>query len=139
MDRVEVRIVNRLEDISRVADMVERFGAEHGVPGPVVNDLNVALDEALSNIVSYAYQPGEQGEIVVRLGYQKDEVHLEIEDSGRPFDPLQAPAPGLDKPLHQRSVGGLGIHFIKSLMDEVAYVRADGRNRLHLRKRLLAA
>src|SRR5262245_22671642 len=128
MDRVEVRIVNLLEDISRVADMVERFGAEHDVPGPVVSDLNIALDEALSNIVFYAYEPGEQGEIVVRLVYQKDEIHVEIEDTGRPFDPLQAPAPDLDKPLHQRSVGGLGIHFIKSLMDEVAYVRMDGKN-----------
>jgi serine/threonine-protein kinase RsbW len=139
MDRVEVRIRNRLEDISRVADMVERFGAEHGIPGPIVNALNIALDEAVSNIVSYAYARTEQGEIVVRLHYRKSEIRVEIEDAGPPFDPLQAPAPELDKSLHERSVGGLGIHFIRSLMDEVAYVRADGKNTLHLRKRLPAA
>jgi serine/threonine-protein kinase RsbW len=139
MDCVEVRIVNRLEDISRVADMVERFGAEHSIPGPVVNDLNVALDEVLNNIVSYAYRPTEQGEIVVRLDYRTGEVQVEIEDAGPPYDPLQAPAPDLDRPLHERPIGGLGIHFIKSLMDEVAYVRLDGKNRLRLTKRLPAA
>jgi serine/threonine-protein kinase RsbW len=139
MDRVEIRIVNRLEELSRVADMVERFGAGHSVPGPVVNDLNIALDEALSNIVSYAYDSTERGEIVVRLDHQTSELHVEIEDAGRPFNPLHAPTPDLNKPLHERSVGGLGIHFIKSLMDEVAYVRVDGKNCLHLRKRLPAA
>src|SRR5262245_37223190 len=63
MDRVEVRIVNRLQEIPKIADMVEQFGAEHGVPGPVINDLNIALDEVLSNIVSYAYDAAKQGEI----------------------------------------------------------------------------
>jgi len=139
MDRVELRIANRLEEISRVADMVEHFGAEHGVPGQIVNDVNIALDEALSNIVSYAYGPDEQGEIIVRLACAAGELRVEIEDAGRPFDPLQRAPPDLAKPLHERSVGGLGIHFIKSLMDEVAYARIDGKNRLRLKKRLPAA
>jgi anti-sigma regulatory factor (Ser/Thr protein kinase) len=80
MDRVEARIVNRLEEISRVADMVERFGAEHEFPGEAVNDVNIALDEALSNIISYGYDPGQESEIVVRLTHQPGEVHVEIED-----------------------------------------------------------
>src|SRR5262249_54982652 len=136
MERVEVRIVNRLEEISRVADMVEHFGAEHGVPGQVVNDINIALDEALSNIVSYAFGPEEQRGIVVGLAYQPGEVRVEIEDAGPPFDPLQAAPPDLGKSVHERSVGGLGIHFIKNLMDEVTYARIDGKNRLQLKKRL---
>ena len=119
--------------------MVEQFGAENGVPGDVVNDINIALDEALSNILSYAYGPDEQSDIVVRLAYQPGEVRVEIEDTGPPFDPLRAAPPDLGKSVHDRSVGGLGILFIKSLMDEVAYARIDGKNRLQLTKRLPAA
>jgi anti-sigma regulatory factor (Ser/Thr protein kinase) len=139
MDRVEVRITNRLAEISRVADMVEHFAAEHGVPGHVVNDVNIALDEALNNIVSYGYGPGEQSEIVVRLAYQPGEIRIEIEDAGRPFDPLQAAPPDLDKSVQDRRIGGLGIYFIRNLMDEVTYARIDGKNRLRLKKRLPAA
>jgi anti-sigma regulatory factor (Ser/Thr protein kinase) len=139
MDRVEVRIVNRLEEISRVADMVECFGAEHAIPSEVVNDVNVVLDEALSNVMSYGYDSDAESEIIVRLTYQPGEIGVEIEDSGRPFDPLQASPPDFDKPVHERSVGGLGIHFIKSLMDEVSYARVGGKNRLHLKKKSPAA
>ena len=139
MDRTQTRIVNRLEEIRRVAAMVERFGQEHRVPAQVVNDVNVALDEVLSNIVSYAYDSGARSEILVRLAYRPSEMHVDVEDAGRPFDPLQAPPPDLGASLQARPVGGLGIHVIKSLMDEVVYARVDGKNRLHLRKKLPAS
>jgi anti-sigma regulatory factor (Ser/Thr protein kinase) len=80
-----------------------------------------------------------ESEILVRLAYQPGEVHVDVEDEGKPFDPLQVPPPDLHSPLQERQVGGLGIHFIKQLVDEVTYARVDGRNRLHLTKRLPAA
>ena len=61
---------------------------------------------------------------------------LEIEDRGRPFHPLDAPSPDLSAPLRERKLGGLGIHFVKQLMDDVAYARVADINRLRLRKRL---
>lgn len=136
MAQIEARIPNRRRDMATVAAMTERFGAEHKVPGAVVNDLNVALDEVLANIMSYAYSPGERAEILVRLALTGSEIVAEIEDDGRPFDPLEAPPPDLSKSLRDRKVGGLGIHFIKSLMDDVSYHRIDGRNRLRLSKKL---
>jgi serine/threonine-protein kinase RsbW len=136
MDRVERRIANRWEEMPGIVEMVEQFGAEHACPGPVINDVNVALDEVLSNIISYGYEDGVQSEILVRLDYRPGEVLVEIEDAGKPFDPLKAPVPDLALPLDERPVGGLGIHFIKSLMDEVAYAHVDGKNRLRLRKKL---
>jgi anti-sigma regulatory factor (Ser/Thr protein kinase) len=136
MDRMERRIANRWEEMPDIVAMVERFGAEHACPGQVINDVNVVLDEVLSNIISYGYEDGEQSDILVRLDYRPGEVLVEVEDAGKPFDPLKAPPPDLGVPLEARQVGGLGIHFIKSLMDDVAYARVDGKNRLRLRKKL---
>jgi serine/threonine-protein kinase RsbW len=136
MDRMERRIANRWEEMPDIVAMVERFGAEHACPSQVINDVNVVLDEVLSNIISYGYEDGEQSDILVRLDYRPGEVLVEVEDAGKPFDPLKAPPPDLGVPLEARQVGGLGIHFIKSLMDDVAYARVDGKNRLRLRKKL---
>jgi anti-sigma regulatory factor (Ser/Thr protein kinase) len=104
-----------------------------------VNDLNVALDEALNNIIAYGYGPGERSDIIVRLTSAAGEIVVEIEDAGRPFNPLEAPAPDLSGSLRERNVGGLGIPFIKNLVDEVTYDRIAGYNRLRLRKRLAVA
>jgi anti-sigma regulatory factor (Ser/Thr protein kinase) len=136
MARIEARIANRRDEIPAIVRMVEGFGAELRVPRTILNDLIVALDEALDNIISYGYEPGERSEIMVRLASATGEIVVEIEDAGRPFDPLQAPAPDLSGSLRERKVGGLGIHFIKNLVDEVTYDRIAGRNRLRLSKRL---
>jgi len=122
-----------------IVAMVEIFGAEHAVPRTVVNDLNLALDEALNNIISYAYAIGTEDEISVRILLRPGEIVAEIEDAGNPFDPLAAPAPDFSVPVRGRKPGGLGIHFIKSLMDEVAYIRRTGMNRLRLCKKFTMA
>jgi serine/threonine-protein kinase RsbW len=136
MALIEGRIANRRDEMPAIARMVEGFGAEHLVPRAMVNDLNVALDEALNNIIAYGYEPGERSDIIVRLTSAAGEIVVEIEDAGRPFNPLEAPAPDLSGSLRERNVGGLGIPFIKNLVDEVTYDRIAGYNRLRLRKRL---
>jgi serine/threonine-protein kinase RsbW len=135
MEHTETKIFNRREEMPAVVAMVEGFGIAHGMPTQAVNEINVALDEVLSNIISYGYGPEERGEIVIRLAHRPGEILVEVEDTGPPFDPMQAPPPELSATLQARRVGGLGIHFIKSLMDEVEYMHADGKNRLQLRKR----
>ncbi len=138
-DLVELRLANDIAGLANLAERVERFGAEQRLPASVVNALNVALDEAVSNAINHGYDAGVRGEIAVRLRRAADSVEVEVEDDGRPFDPLQAPAPDLTLPLELRPVGGLGIHLIKNLMDEVSYVRHDGRNLLKMAKRLARA
>jgi serine/threonine-protein kinase RsbW len=117
--------------------MVERFGSRHLVPSRIVNELNVALDEVLNNIISYGFEPGEESELLIRVSVRGREIVAEIEDAGRPFDPLQAPPPDMSGSLRERKVGGLGIHFVKQLMDDVTYARVAGRNRLRLVRRLV--
>ncbi len=135
-DTVELRLANDLADLAQLADRVEGFGAAQGLPAGVVNALNVVLDEAVSNAINHGYEAGVRGEIAVRLRRAPEGVSVEVEDDGKPFDPLQAPPPDLSLPLERRPIGGLGIHLIRNLMDEVSYARVGGRNVLKMVKRL---
>lgn len=135
-DFAELRLANNLAGLADLAEWVERFGAAQRLPSGVVNALNVALDEAVSNAIHHGYDAGVRGEIAVRLRRAPDSVAAEVEDDGRPFDPLQVPAPDLSLPLDQRPIGGLGIHLIRNLMDEVSYARRDDRNVLKMAKYL---
>jgi len=135
-DFVELRVANDLAGLAQVAERVEFFGAAQRLPAEVVNAVNVVLDEAVSNAINHGYDAGVRGEIAVRLRRAGDRVLVEVEDDGRPFDPLQVPPPDLTLPLEQRPIGGLGIHLIRNLMDEVSYVRVGGRNLLKMVKRL---
>jgi len=133
---MELRIANRRDEMPSVAAMVERFGRAHLVPSRIVNELNVALDEVLNNVISYGFEPGARSEVLVRLSLDGGEIVVEIEDAGRPFDPLAAPPPDMSGSRRERRVGGLGIHFVRQLMDDVTYARSAGRNRLRLMKRI---
>jgi serine/threonine-protein kinase RsbW len=136
MVSVRKRIPNRLDAMPEVAAMVEAFGNEHGLSRRVVHDVNVVLDEVLSNVISYAFEPGTRSEIGVRLKIAGGKIVIDVEDAGRPFDPLGAPSPDLTGGLRERRVGGLGIHFVRNLMDAVEYARVGERNRLRLSKTL---
>ena len=113
---------------------VEAFGEEHDLPRSIVNDLNVALDEVLNNIISYAYTDAADHPIAVELAFDGVEVTAVVTDDGVPFDPLLAPGPTLEPDLKKRRVGGVGIHFVRSLMDRYGYSRTNGRNVLTLTK-----
>ncbi len=132
------RIPNRLAAIGEAAEEIERFCESHGVPQGVVGHLNLALDEAMSNTIAYGWPDGGDHEIELTLNVGAGVVSVELSDDGRPFDPLKVPLPDLEADLESRPIGGLGVHFIKTLMDEVAYRREGGRNILTMRKRFMA-
>ena len=136
---VELRFANDLAALAALAERVERFGAEQSLSADVVNALNVVIDEAVSNAINHGYDAGVRGEVAVRLRRGPDRVLVEVEDDGRAFDPLQAPPPDLALPLERRPIGGLGIHLIRNLMDEVSYARVGDRNVLKMAKQLARA
>jgi anti-sigma regulatory factor (Ser/Thr protein kinase) len=130
MPAVETSILNKIRDLARMPELVDRFAAEHRLSPDVVFGINVALDEMLSNIIKYGYADDAIHEIRVRLWVDGPMVVAEIEDDGQPFDPLAAPAVDVDAPAEQRKVGGLGIHIVRNLMSQMDYARIAGRNRL---------
>jgi serine/threonine-protein kinase RsbW len=128
----EIRIANDISEIARVADLVDSFGATNQLPNEVVVALNVSLDEILNNIISYGYEDAGAHEIVVRLELRSGIIDVVVEDDGKPFDPLAVPAPDLEAKLR---LGGVGLHFVRNLMDGLEYARRDGINRLRMMKK----
>lgn len=136
MTSAEAGIENRIDHLPRVARLVDDLAAANHLPRDVTIDMQVALDEILTNVISHGYTDDQPHEIRVRVTVKPDALEAVVEDDARPFDPLTVPPPDRSIPFRKRAVGGLGIHFVRSLMTEVTYTRVDNRNRLVLKKRL---
>jgi len=122
-----------------VRDMVGALERARDLPEDVVFALNVVLDELISNIVKYGYTDDAAHDIHVKLSATDSLVEIGIEDDGKAFDPFAAPEPDLSLPLEQRPVGGLGLHFVRKLMDDIKYKRENNRNYMFLNKKFKSA
>jgi anti-anti-sigma factor len=120
----------------RMETLLALFAAEKGLPPSALYDFNVVLDEAVSNIVKYAYATDARTEIAIELAWRGGVVEMAIEDGGIPFDPLQVPPLASGGAASDRRVGGLGVHLMRGLMDEAEYSRVHDHNRLVVRKRI---
>ena len=131
--RSELHLKLDKDEPRRVAEQFEEMAAEHGVPMGIVFKFQLALDELLTNVVSYAFEDHSDPVISVVLHFTNAQVMAEIQDNGRPFNPLHdAPDPDLDLSAENRSIGGLGIHLTKAFVETLSYERRDGWNRLSL-------
>jgi anti-sigma regulatory factor (Ser/Thr protein kinase) len=139
LECIEMVIANRTEELRRVAARLDELAARRGLPAEPVADMHVAVDEVLVNVLRHAYDDTATHEIRVTLVVYPGALEAEVEDDGRPFDPLTVPPPDRSTPLVDREVGGLGVHLVRSLMSGVAYERIDGRNRLVLTRAFGAA
>jgi anti-sigma regulatory factor (Ser/Thr protein kinase) len=134
---LELVLQNTAGDCSRLRPALEEFALRHSISTTsVLNAADLALEEAVTNIIDYAYDDPATHEIRVRFSIEGDKLCLEIEDDGRPFNPLAQPPVDISLPPEERSVGGLGIHLIRRFIDEVDYRRDAGRNVLRMRKAL---
>jgi anti-sigma regulatory factor (Ser/Thr protein kinase) len=132
---IEHRLRAIQSETVKVEGWLKDFAERAGMPERVRNSFDLALEEWITNVNSYAYEtPGEHW-IVLRFSAAEGLARVEVEDRGREFDPLKMPPADITQPLETRSLGGLGIHMIRQLMDEVRYRREDGRNTLTLTKR----
>jgi len=129
-ERISVQLKNKLFELERMSQILEELGQSHHLPSKALHVVNLALEEILTNVISYGYEDKNEHEIIVRLSLQDGELVAEVEDDGRPFNPLELPEPDTTSPLEERPVGGLGIHFVRKLMDAVEYSRKDGKNLL---------
>jgi serine/threonine-protein kinase RsbW len=127
-------IGNDIADLALLTTAVERLGAEHGMPETSLFQLQIALDEMVSNVIKYAWPEGGAHDIEIRIAIRDDGVEVEIIDDGRMFDPRDAPK--RDKPLRgQRpQPGGVGVQMTRQLVDRIDYARIGNRNHTTLTK-----
>ena len=135
-DKLSVTLTNQLTEIERLGGMVDEFAERHGLPTKAVFEINLSLDELLTNIISYAYGDNLSHHILVTVAVEDGDVAIALEDDGRPYNPFTAPAPDLNLPLQDRAIGGLGVHFVRNLMDAFEYRRERDRNIVLLKKKI---
>ena len=120
---------DRLSDIT---DAVEELGEREQWPPNFLFRMNLVLEEMTLNVMTHGRSAGAS-ELEVVVICEADTVTIEIVDDGPRFDPLQdAPLPDPEAPLEDRPVGGLGVHLVRTMMDEITYRYEDGRNRLQM-------
>ena len=134
----EARLVvqNELAELERLAEFLSQFGTEHNLSEDLSFELNLALEEIFCNIVKHGYQDEACHQITVSLALSEGTVSLSVADDAPAFNPLEAPEPILDRPLEDRPIGGLGIHIVRRVMEDVEYRREGDRNILLMKKRV---
>lgn len=132
--RRSLTLRNDIRQISRLADFVTGIAGEAGADQATAMSLNLALEEAVSNVILYAYPEGTEGTLDVEAAVWEDRIDFRITDSGRPFDPTRSDGPDLTLGAEERPIGGLGIYLVKKIMDQVSYARENGKNILSMTK-----
>ena len=133
-EQVEIQLHNKVSELASANQTVTEFGQQHGLPDSVLHDFNLALGEILTNIISYGYTDSGEHEITVRLSIEPGELRVDVEDDGKPFNPLEAPEVDTTSRLEERAVGGLGVHLVRKLTDGLEYRRHEGKNLLVMKK-----
>jgi serine/threonine-protein kinase RsbW len=134
VNRYEATITGPGEGAARVEALLDELARAHHLDSDPVADMQIALDEVLSNILQNGFADGLPHRIDVRLRVDQGVLTAEVEDDCAPFDPLALPPPDLGASLKDRRVGGIGVHFVRRLMSTVSYSYTGARNRLVLAK-----
>jgi serine/threonine-protein kinase RsbW len=127
---------NEVSELERVMSFVSTLCVRNSIPPETEYDLNLALDEIVTNVAKYAYPEGGEHLYTLQITVSENEFVARFEDDGVGFDPTGYPAPDLDAPLHARKEGGLGIYLIHQIMTSTEYQRVEGKNIVTLRKKL---
>ncbi len=129
-------IGNDITELGRVVTFLEVLEDEWALPVGLIMPLNLVLEEALTNVIFYAYEKESKNEIVIDFKKGENQLEIKITDSGKPFDPTEKADPDITLSVGERPIGGLGIMLIKKIMDKVTYQRKESFNILLMTKKL---
>lgn len=129
-------LANDISEISRLYEFIEELGRDYSLAPDIVFNLNLVLEEAVVNIINYAYPKEEHQFIYLSARKQEGSIVLVLTDTGKEFDPTAAPEADVTLSADERQIGGLGIFLIRQIMNEVRYERIEGKNVLTLEKKL---
>ena len=130
----EIKITNDLKEVETLANFVEALCDELALSPETTMNINLALEEAVVNVIMYAYPQEWQSDILLKVSSTDNQLIFLLTDTGASFDPTKAPDVNLTLTIEERPVGGLGIFLVRSIMNEVTYQRLDGENRLTMKK-----
>ena len=133
---MEIVLQNKPEEKARLLAELRAFAAEHHLPPKVVQAVDLALEEHLTNVFNYGYEDKAAHEIRVRFSIHERSLQVEVDDDARPYNPLEQPAVDTAAPLDQRKIGGLGVHLMRRFMDQLDYRYEGNRNILRMTKRI---
>jgi serine/threonine-protein kinase RsbW len=127
---------NNLSEIEKLANAVMQFGRDNNFSDKAIFEINLALEEVVNNIISYAYRDENEHQIYIHMKLEGQELVLKVEDDGIPFNPLEVIEPDIKKPLEERQPGGLGVFFVRKLIDTLEYRRDKDKNIFTIRKKI---
>jgi len=127
---------NDFSELSAVAEKISHFLESHEVSADAVFAANLAVEELVTNIIKYGYDDKAEHLIEVNLSLADQKLAIEIRDDGHEFDPFSQPEPDTSLPAAERDIGGLGIHFVRKMLDSCLYERRDGANIVSVTKNL---
>ncbi|MDD2380339.1 MAG: ATP-binding protein [Mariniphaga sp.] len=125
-------IKNNISELERLVAFLESLQNEWNIPASTIPSINLALEEALTNVIFYAFENDDEQEIKLDFKLNNNQLTMIISDNGKPYDPTTKTDPDINLSVKDRPVGGLGIFLIKQLMDEVSYQRKGNLNQLTL-------
>ena len=130
-----LRLPNTFDALTNAADETTAFLEALAAPSDALFAANLAIEELVTNIIKYGYDDDAAHEITIRLVVSGSKLRIEISDDGHAFNPFDQPEPDTSLPAEERPIGGLGIHFVRNLLDACAYCRSEGRNIVSLTKK----
>ena len=134
---VERRFPRTAASLEAIYAYVREFLSSQGIPLEAAFDVDVIVEELFTNMVKYGR--GGLPEITIGLDWKRPALILQLEDYGAPpFDPGEAPAVDVTRPLAERRAGGLGLHLVRQMADRLEYAYEDGRSRITVTKRMEA-
>lgn len=129
-------VYNEMGELEKIHSTLEELVSDWDIPIQLGMTLNLAIEEAFTNIVNYAFNDKHRHSIEIDFVKNNNRIEIMITDDGQPYDPTQKEDPQTDLPIDERPIGGLGIFLIKKLMDNVDYQRNSDKNILKLTKRI---
>ncbi len=133
MQEQKLKIRNNLNEIATVVENIDMLAEKWDLSMKIVFNLNLAIEELITNTISYGYKDEEEHTIEIVFSLSGNILHTVISDDARAFNPMESEnSPDLNASLEEKDIGGLGIFFVKNLMDTMVYKYEDGRNILSL-------
>ena len=135
--RQSIVLSNDTKEVTKLNAFVEKVCETVGLPKADMMKVKVSIEEAVVNVMNYAYPPDTRGDVTIEAVSNDVRLKFSIIDSGKPFDPTVQADVDTTLSAKDRSIGGLGIHIVRQFMDSINYERIDNRNVLTLRKKLI--